>query len=468
MEVQIHIQDEAQMYSSGDVVIGKVHIYCEQSTTISKLTTTLIGESSSSLTGAPGLLFSRREEETHAFLREEYQMVPSLRTSRLREPRPIRLDVGCHSFDFRLRVPWAQNCSSCPPNTPNEDEYGYEFTGEKPTPTSMRKLPPSISDLQKGNKVAYRVDVAVTMMRNMFKSRTVKSCPITIWPIDAYSAQHNHKSSSSSSSSSSVAAVTTARATILGPSSLPLPSHHQAEDVLGLTPAEILISATFQPHFQLVKTPNTDARSPYNREVKMDLSVTKLNEHPQELYLQSFQMLLVGYTDVRAGAVTHGHMSFWTLQSLSNIGLQVFTASDASGAKRTIDSRLWDGVTLDGSVVPHFATCNLERRYELEVLMGWQCKSGEHAGRVFFVQARKPVRISSGMQRTRQSEKPSATRAEDDLTVMADYKKAYSPRDEESRRMCARLSEPPSYNEAIRTVVENGLKGFETRNAGGW
>lgn len=175
MEVQIHIQDEAQIYSSGDAVIGKIHIYCAQPTTISKLATTLIGESSSSLTGAPGLLFSRREEETHTFLREECRIIPPLRTSKLRE-QPIRLEVGCHSFDFRLRVPWVQDCSSCPPNTPNEDERGYEFTGEKPSPTSRRQLPPSTSDLQKGNKIAYRVDVAVTMMRNMFKSRTIKVC----------------------------------------------------------------------------------------------------------------------------------------------------------------------------------------------------------------------------------------------------------------------------------------------------
>ena len=216
----------------------------------------------------------------------------------------------------------------------------------------------------------------------------------------------------------------------------------QVEYVLGLSPAKILINATFQPDFQLVKTLGADGK----RRVKMDLSVTKLNEHPQKLYLQSFQMLLVGYTNVRAGAATHGHLSFWTLQSLSNIGLQVFTASDASGAKRTIDSKLWDGITLDDSVVPHFATCNLQRRYKLEVLMGWQCQSGEHAGRVFFVQARTPVRISSGIQRSRQSAKSEAW-TEDDLAVNADFEMSQSLRSEGS---CARYSAPPTYDEVVK------------------
>ena len=214
------------------------------------------------------------------------------------------------------------------------------------------------------------------------------------------------------------------------------------EYVLGLSPAKILISATFQPDFQLVKTLGADGK----RRVKMDLSVTKLNEHPQKLYLQSFQMLLVGYTNIRAGAAAHGHLSFWTLQSLSNIGLQVFTASDASGAKRTIDSELWDGIALDDSVVPQFATCNLERRYELEVLMGWQCQSGEHAGRVFFVQARTPVRIFSGIERSRQSAKSEAS-TEDDLAVTTDFEKSQSLRSEGS---CARYSAPPTYDEVVK------------------
>lgn len=290
-------------------------------------------------------------------------------------------------------------------------------------------------------------------------SNAKQNCPITIWPIDANSAQRNRESP--------VGAVTTARATILGASSLPLPSHFQAADVLGLGPAEILISVTFQPDFQLVKTPGADARSPHGRTVQMELSVTKLNQHPQELYLHSFQMLLVGYTDIQAGAATHGHMSFWTLQSLSNIGLQVFTASDASGTQHMIDSRLWNGITLDASVVPQFRTCNLERRYELEVLMGWQCQSGEHAGRVFFVQARTPVCISSGIQRSRLSEKPVAARAENDLAETVKCKESQPWGDEESRRPHARFSVPPTYDEAVRAAVNNGSRGLEMRNAGG-
>lgn len=175
MDVQICIQDEVARYTSGDSVVGKVHIYCAQPTTVSKFTVALIGESVSSLTGASGLLFSRRQEEAHVFLREEYCILASPSgASRTPETRSIRLGIGCNSFGFRLRVPWAQTCSSCPPNTPVEDGCYQDFTEHNLIPDPRRQLPPSSSGLQRGNWIAYRVDVSVSTMRNMFKTRTVK------------------------------------------------------------------------------------------------------------------------------------------------------------------------------------------------------------------------------------------------------------------------------------------------------
>lgn len=191
----------------------------------------------------------------------------------------------------------------------------------------------------------------------------------------------------------------------------------------------------------------------------MDLSITKLNHHPQDMILQSFQMVLFSYTDIRAGAATHGQMSSWTLQSLSNIGLQVFAASQAAGTQYEIDARLWEGVQLDKSVVPDFATCNLGRRYELEILMGWQCRSGEHAGRVFFVQLRTPVRITSGLR-------PGRDLAKRDSVLVAD--KVQLPHTLVVEDAQDGFYAPPTYDAAVRSAVEDGLKGFESRTAGGW
>jgi|SRR5690242_113876 len=240
------------------------------------------------------------------------------------------------------------------------------------------------------------------------------------------------------------------------------------EDVLGLAPAEALITATFQPDFQLAKIPHSSGRTSRSREVKMDLSVTKLNRHPQDLYLQSFQVLLVGYTDIRAGAATHGHMSFWTLQSLSNIGLHVFSASDPPQTQRKIDPKLWSNVTLDDSVVPDFVTCNLERRYELEVLMGWQCQSGEHAGRVFFVQVRTPVRIASGIKPSEPTKKKIFPGYNSYPQITTSSKEMRDLANEELQGVYDRSGAPPTYDQAVRAAVDDGMRTYESKSTGGW
>jgi hypothetical protein len=175
MDLQIYIENENTILTSGDVISGKVHVFCAQPTTISKFTTNLIGESTSSLTGAPGLLFSRREEEKHTFVSEEYQIIPSFRSSTFEKAEPIRLGVGCHSFDFKLRVPWFEECRSCPSSSSIEeyDDHDSVWKGSR----ENQQLPPSIRDLQKGTDITYRVEVAVTTIRNMFKSRTIKVRP---------------------------------------------------------------------------------------------------------------------------------------------------------------------------------------------------------------------------------------------------------------------------------------------------
>lgn len=106
----------------------------------------------------------------------------------------------------------------------------------------------------------------------------------------------------------------------------------------------------------------------------MRLTVEKLNPFSHDLYLQSFQLLLVGYTDIKAGTATKKETSCWTIQSLSNLQTKIFTAHADAAAERVVDLRLWERITLPESVVPSFETCNLVRRYELEILMGFQCR----------------------------------------------------------------------------------------------
>lgn len=150
----------------------------------------------------------------------------------------------------------------------------------------------------------------------------------------------------------------------------------------------------------------------------MRLEVKKLRAYSHSVYLQSFQLLLFGYTTSRAGTTTNEHLSCWTIQTTSNLRAKIFEGEDGSEEKmeRDVDPSLWEGKRLPHEAVPTFEFCNLARRYELEVSMGFQCCGYEvmhsyscsmntctdgfdkdQAGRLLVVQLRIPVRISSGL-----------------------------------------------------------------------
>ena len=129
-------------------------------------------------------------------------------------------------------------------------------------------------------------------------------------------------------------------------------------------PAHIIINASFLPKYTLTR----------DRRVSMRLTVEKINPYPHDLYLQSFQMLLVGYTDIRAGSATSTQRSCHTIQSLSNINMQLFSAFDDAKTQRSINPALWDEKMLPDFVIPSFDACGLSMRYELEILMGFQCR----------------------------------------------------------------------------------------------
>lgn len=115
----------------------------------------------------------------------------------------------------------------------------------------------------------------------------------------------------------------------------------------------------------------------------MRLSISKQNPIPHDLYLQSFQMLLVGYTDIRVGAppaTTDTQMSCWTIQSISNLGLPVMGGSEDVGVEKEIDRAFWEGDRLPDVIVPSFEACGVKRRYEVDISLGLQCRGTEVRG----------------------------------------------------------------------------------------
>ncbi len=137
-----------------------------------------------------------------------------------------------------------------------------------------------------------------------------------------------------------------------------------------LSPAHVFISAHFPPNASLLQ----------NRHLAMRLSISKQTPFPHDLYLQSFQMLLIGYTIIKVGALpasTDTQTSCWTIQSVSNLGLPVLRGFEDVGVEREIDRAFWEGDRLPDVIVPTFEGCGVRRRYEVCISLGLQCRGAK-------------------------------------------------------------------------------------------
>jgi len=104
-----------------------------------------------------------------------------------------------------------------------------------------------------------------------------------------------------------------------------------------------------------------------NEALPLRLIIRRMNESPEYVFLMSLQVTLIGSTEVRAQDVVRTETNSWVLLTLSGLAIPIGSPNDKVGTESLIDKALWDQVPLPNTVSPSFHTCNLTRRYELEV-----------------------------------------------------------------------------------------------------
>lgn len=107
-----------------------------------------------------------------------------------------------------------------------------------------------------------------------------------------------------------------------------------------------------------------------NEPLPLRIIIRKLNESPEYVFLTSLQVTLIGSTEVRAQDVARTELSTWVMMSLNGLSIPVGNPSDKLRNETVVDKMLWDRIPLPNTVAPSFHTCNLTRRYELEVKVG--------------------------------------------------------------------------------------------------
>lgn len=108
-----------------------------------------------------------------------------------------------------------------------------------------------------------------------------------------------------------------------------------------------------------------------NKPVPLRLVSKKLVNCPEEIFLISLQMELVGYTDVRCHNIFNRRTNRWVVASNTNLSIPMQTSPhDEVGTEFVIPDTVWNHMALPNTVAPSFISCNLIRRYELEIKLG--------------------------------------------------------------------------------------------------
>ncbi|KAK7749198.1 hypothetical protein SLS62_008380 [Diatrype stigma] len=125
-----------------------------------------------------------------------------------------------------------------------------------------------------------------------------------------------------------------------------------------------------------------------NQPLPLRLLARKLTPFPASspVYLTGLEIALVGYTHVRVQDLHHDEVTRWVVFAASNLHIELkFPPDDASGGGAESSDEfeipaegLWAGRALPNTVAPSFRTCNLARRYEIDVKLSlsWGGGSG--------------------------------------------------------------------------------------------
>ncbi|KAK7215550.1 hypothetical protein V2G26_003553 [Clonostachys chloroleuca] len=108
-----------------------------------------------------------------------------------------------------------------------------------------------------------------------------------------------------------------------------------------------------------------------NQPIPLRLIAKKLVPSPEEVFLVSFEMILHGITEVRCHNIYNRRVNKWVVASNAQLNVPLTSSPDDEVGKETIlPDDLWKDMALPNTVSPSFVSCNLVRRYELEIKLG--------------------------------------------------------------------------------------------------
>jgi hypothetical protein len=136
-----------------------------------------------------------------------------------------------------------------------------------------------------------------------------------------------------------------------------------------------------------------------NEPLPLRLLVTKLNETSVKIYLSTLQIELIARTYVRAHGLERVDTTSIVLTTKSNMTVPIGSSKDEAHVALVVPPWLWENILVPDTVPPSFNTCNLSRKYELDITVGLtHGDSGPPRPQLMTLPLRMPVKVYSGIK----------------------------------------------------------------------
>ncbi|KAK5069312.1 hypothetical protein LTR64_008392 [Lithohypha guttulata] len=365
MSVRVQLDlPHGDIYTNLDFVTGRVLLTLPTDATVSAITVKLEGESRTRLEGPRSLPGSYDDDKKKTLLEVHkllYKVETVFPTPELRQPGPYRTNRtsqytllrGQYEYPFKFKMPFNSDCVS---NTSiikdlKVGQLSVQY-GQEPLHAKL-PLPPSLAGYP--GEADIRYFVKATVVRPKFYHENLRNeISITFLPIEPPRAtategeiygRRKHQFQRTNTGNS-----------------IPRKSLFKSSKPDPVPDEEPL---AFQVDARLPNPAIITCREP----LPLRILVERLNQSTMSIFLSMLQIELIGHTEIRAYDLQRKESHPWLLVSMANMSIPLEHPSNKID-NWTIPSQLWDKIRLPPTVPPTFKTCNISRKYELEVRIG--------------------------------------------------------------------------------------------------
>ncbi|KAI0016017.1 hypothetical protein F4780DRAFT_761347 [Xylariomycetidae sp. FL0641] len=361
MSIRIALDKPPEFYTNLDFVSGRVLLSLNRPENIGNVIVKLEGESRTALALPTrdrddfGTMGGNIVTENHKILYKVFRVYPD-------DGASMPFGPGQHEFKFHFKVPLNNICHD--PRAMSAlglggmAGMGLGFRTMDGTKQLMLQhvkatLPPSLTGFPQEAEIRYYIKVTI-QRPGLFKENWRYQVGFKFLPIEPpRPAKTKQEAFARRPFTFNPRAPAPSRRSIFGTRSV----NHDA-DAAAETPPSIEIAARI-PHPTIITC---------NEPLPLRLIAKKLVASSAPVFLTGLEIALVGYTQVRVQSLQHTERTTWVVASIPKVCVPLAFASEDANAEYEIPgANLWAQRLLPNTVAPSFRTCNLARRYEIEI-----------------------------------------------------------------------------------------------------